>query len=64
MGIRNSVCQTTADTTANIKIDGIGAVTLDVQGSGKHVSLNVYQDEIVVYDEIKQKRIASYTKTA
>lgn len=35
-----------------------------MQGNEKHVSLNVYANEIVVYDEIKKKRIATYLKTS
>lgn len=31
--------------------------------SGRCVSLNYYEDEIVVYDEVLKKRIGAYAKT-
>lgn len=63
----DSVCQikkSTGTTSATIEIGGGGEVVLHVMSATKHTSINFYASQIMVYDEIERKRIATYAKTS
>lgn len=66
MGIRNSVCQLdtgNGTTECSVSLNEDDLIIMAKNKSGKCVSLNCYEGEIVVYDEVLKKRIGTYVKT-
>lgn len=56
----DSVCGTTE---CSVSLNEKDLIITAKNKSGKCVSLNCYESEIVVYDEVLKKRIGTYVKT-
>lgn len=50
-------------TECSVSLSGNNLIIMAKNKSGKCVSLNCYESEIVVYDETIKKRIGTYVKT-
>ena len=53
----------TGTTECSVPLSGNSLIIMAKNKSGKCVSLNCYESEIVVYDEALKKRIGTYVKT-
>lgn len=64
---RDSVCQLDSDgstTECTVKLSSAKEIVITAKNKlGQCVSLNCYANEIVVYDEVNEKRIGTYVKT-
>lgn len=62
----DSVCQIdsgTGTTECYVSLSGNNLIIMAKNKSGNCVSLNCYENETVVYDEVLKKRIGTYVKT-
>nr|DAI79029.1 MAG TPA: hypothetical protein [Caudoviricetes sp.] len=62
----DSVCRLGTDngtTECSVSLSGNDLIIMAKNKFGKCVSLNCYEGEIVVYDEVLKKRIGTYVKT-
>lgn len=50
-------------TECSVSLNGNNLIIMAKNKSGKCVSLNCYESEIVVYDEVIKSRIGTYVKT-
>ena len=50
-------------TKCSVSLSGNNLIIMAENKSGKCVSLNCYDSEIVVYDEVLKSRIGTYVKT-
>lgn len=50
-------------TECSVSLSGNNLIIMAKNKSGKCVSLNCYDSEIVVYDEVLKNRIGTYVKT-
>lgn len=56
----DSVCQGIDGTKCTVKIDGNGAITFNITGSGFSRQVNFYTGEIVLYDATEKKRVSTF----